>query len=240
MMNANNDNQQQHSHSDEYTNFVDSYFPNQWGHAMATTLKNKKGLVEYIRLYSHPKQTTDNDNGHNDAATSAPIAVGVVKIGNQLNGPVGHVHGGIVALVFDDIFGWVAYKLIHWCATKDLSIEYKTPQPHEQYVVVRVYWDNERAAEYAQKKRQRKSIPPRKRVFLRATCSSLGSSTVETAPYRKDDGVLYSTATVTMVQVQVPSARGKGEYSGVDHSSSQQREKNESSRSSNGIQSSRL
>jgi len=179
-----------------------------FGHA-SSTLRGK-GLIEYYELYRFPFQNC--------------IASAVIRVGNQLDGPVGNVHGGIISLLFDDVMGFSCAAILPMAVTRDLAVVYKRPHPHEQFVVIRVYVDDEKTAQYnndsnyqndnkdgCMETKTSKVPKKKKRVFLRATCRSLGSCTdIERAPFvDQEDGVLYSTATITMVQVvdKPPSAR---------------------------------
>jgi acyl-coenzyme A thioesterase PaaI-like protein len=163
-------------------------------HAVAGTLRNKKGLIEVYNLHQFPKSHDPT------ASLSQPIAVAIIRVGDQLDGPIGYVHGGIVALLMDDVIGFATVPLQPWSVTSELAVQYKAPQPNQQYVVIRVFIDEEKAAFY---KRENAVGTRKKRLFLKATCKSLGSSTIEAVPYNQgDDGTLYSTATATMVQVQ--------------------------------------
>lgn len=201
---------------------------NKCGHAIASTLRGKKGLIEHYELFRFPIQqwqllrriksssdgknsstiSSDIDNNNNN---QQPVAAALVKVGNQLDGPIGKVHGGIIALLFDDIMGFAVVPLLFPCVTRDLAVVYKVPQPHDTFVVVRVYIDDAKTAEY---ETEQQAVGPRKkRIFLRATSSSLPTgSTLETAAFtpESDGDVIYSTATITMVQVSTgpPSSRG--------------------------------
>jgi acyl-coenzyme A thioesterase PaaI-like protein len=179
-------------------------------HAVAGTLGHKKGLLEVYDLFQFPKRCAPS------ASLPQPIAIGIIKVGNLLDGPPGYVHGGIVALLMDDIMSFATVPLQPWSMTRDLVVQFKAPQPHQHYVVIQVYIDEEKTTadkdgnanekEGASEMRDTSNATKgnkKKRFFLKATCRSLGSSTLETAPYdRGDDGALYSTATATMVQVQ--------------------------------------
>ena len=190
---------------------------NKCGHAIASTLRGKKGLIEHYELFRFPIPKQPSEVSSNNPQQQQPIAAALIKVGNQLDGPIGKVHGGIIALLYDDIMSFSCAPLLRPCVTGNLAVQYKVPTPHDTFLVVRVYVDDAKTAEYhkeqaaaAAANNNSNTTMRKKRVFLRATCSSLGSSTVETAVVSPDDGVVYSTATITMVQVKTrpPSARG--------------------------------
>ena len=196
------------------------------GHAIASTLRGKKGLIEHYELFrfpiqqwqrsgknSSPEVTNGGNDNNNNSNNQQPVAAAVVKVGNQLDGPIGKVHGGIIALLFDDIMGFAVVPLLFPCVTRDLAVIYKVPQPHDTFVVVRVYIDEAKTAEYEREQAALDAGPRKKRIFLRATSRSMPTgSTLETAAFtpESDGDVLYSTATITMVQVSTgpPSSRG--------------------------------
>ena len=161
---------------------------NIFGHAMASTLRLKPGLIEHHSLIHFPKQTD---------GFPPPVAVALVNIGNRLGGPSGRVHNGIISFLFDDIMSFASAPLLDRSVTKDLVVCYAQDHPPNTYLQFRVYRDEKATLEY----KKRSGSSRKKRVFLKATCSSLGTSTIDTAPFRKDDGTIFSTATITMVQV---------------------------------------
>ncbi|CAB9503915.1 expressed unknown protein [Seminavis robusta] len=175
--------------------------PNLFHHAMASTLSHKPGLIEEYHLQ---RCTPTRQNNH-------LIAIGFLKVGHLLDGPSGTVHGGIVALIFDDVMGYASGALQPWSVTKDLQVEYKRPQPHKSRVVVRVYLDLDKTNNSNQPGKK-------KRLYLKATCRScLGNNNDNPQSALKlheehedaNNTVLFSTATITMVQVlsKPPSAR---------------------------------
>lgn len=172
-------------------------------HAVSTL--HKQGLIEVYTLYTIPAPLPTTPIPQD----KQPITVAIIKVGRKLDGPVGKVHGGIVALLFDDVFGYGSIAALPYPAlTKDLAVQYKKPQPHDTHVVVRVYVDHEKTAAAANRdehSQQASAHRKRRRIFLKATCKSLGSSsTPQSAPFdneEADDGILFSTATCTFVQV---------------------------------------
>jgi len=195
---------------------------NKCGHAIATTLRNKQGLIEHYELFRFPLppsiglSTTKSTRNKRNAQQT--VAIALVKVGNQLDGPLGKVHGGIIALLYDDIMSFSCIPILTPCVTRDLAVTYKVPQPHNTYVVFRVYVDEERTAAYEQEQQQlaahQKNKVYKKRCFLRATCSShpaaIDAAVPPTLHDDDENGTVYSTATITMVQVPTrpPFTRG--------------------------------
>lgn len=71
------------------------------------------GLVERYEVYE--KEGTQD------------IAV-VVRVGGRLCGPPGHVHGGIIATLFDNSFGWLFINAkLKGAFTANLNINYRKP-----------------------------------------------------------------------------------------------------------------
>ena len=78
------------------------------------------------------------------------ICVADIKIGKNLNGHDGIVHGGLISLLFDDTFGW-GWEAIRLFANKEyndedfphvvtanLNVDYRAPLPQDTNVVIRV------------------------------------------------------------------------------------------------------
>lgn len=82
----------------------------------------KESLVEVYQVYKN----TDTQQ-HGDE-----VVVAVVKLGHALDGHSGVVHGGILALLIDDVLGFGYEALddsISLAVTANLSINYTTPVP---------------------------------------------------------------------------------------------------------------
>jgi uncharacterized protein (TIGR00369 family) len=86
-------------------------------------------LVESYRVY-RKLHRTEND----------PVVVGAVQLGTSLNGHEGVVHGGILALLLDDILGFGFYALeIPYAVTANLNINYRRPVPEGSTVRIYAY-----------------------------------------------------------------------------------------------------
>uniref|UniRef100_A0A7R9ZHY4 Acyl-coenzyme A thioesterase THEM4 n=1 Tax=Craspedostauros australis TaxID=1486917 RepID=A0A7R9ZHY4_9STRA len=84
-------------------------------------------LIEQYDIY---RNTDPND---------ATAVVGVVQFGKRLDGHPGIVHGGILGLVLDDIFGFGFFALgVRMAVTANLNIDYRAPVPAGSQVKVTV------------------------------------------------------------------------------------------------------
>ena len=106
----------------------------------------------YRRVHQHPVDGAKLQPNHNSMESAEPIevAVGDVQLGNQVNGHEGIVHGGIIALIFDDAMGWGYEALLMSdqdldadptkIVTANLNIDYRAPLMEDSRAVVRVYY----------------------------------------------------------------------------------------------------
>lgn len=86
------------------------------GHAIFGTLLGE-GMIERYDVYKRPKGST-NPN----------VVVAHVKLGNQIDGHPGVVHGGILALILDDFLGFGFEALgAKMAVTANLNIDYRAP-----------------------------------------------------------------------------------------------------------------
>ena len=56
-------------------------------------------------------------------------AIGCVTFGPPFEGIPGHVHGGLVAAAFDQVFGYLQVKLGAGAVTGELTVRYRRPTP---------------------------------------------------------------------------------------------------------------
>jgi acyl-coenzyme A thioesterase PaaI-like protein len=106
-------------------------------HAIYGTLLGD-GRIESYQAYRKvvlKSIATDNmDNNDNNTVLA------VVKFGNGMNGHPGMVHGGIVSLVLDDVFGFGYEALgdVAMAVTANLTVDYRAPLPAGTQVVIAV------------------------------------------------------------------------------------------------------
>jgi acyl-coenzyme A thioesterase PaaI-like protein len=118
-------------------------------HAIFGPLK-KKDQIERLNVYRLIVEDELNDEKC-DKTKKKEIAVADIRIGKNLNGHTGIVHGGIMSLLFDDTFGW-AYEAMRRSVggsfmgddfpivvTANLNVNFRKPLPAESDVVIRVY-----------------------------------------------------------------------------------------------------
>jgi acyl-coenzyme A thioesterase PaaI-like protein len=97
------------------------------GHAIFGTLLGEN-LIEKYEIW---KQGTKRDNDD--------VTVSFVTFGSSLNGHPGIVHGGILSLIFDDMFGFAYEALgVTHAVTANLNIDYRAPVPQNTKVRIAV------------------------------------------------------------------------------------------------------
>jgi acyl-coenzyme A thioesterase PaaI-like protein len=97
----------------------------------------QKGLVESYKVYRRLKQ-----HERADADVEAlPIVVAAISLGKSLNGHDGIVHGGILALLVDDVlgFGYQTFDDIALAVTANLAIDFRTPCPESSDIMIAAY-----------------------------------------------------------------------------------------------------
>lgn len=129
----------------------------------------KEGLIERFNLYKlvhvgnesnadgvkEEEWNANTNTNTNGSKKKKELIVSDIRIGKNLNGHKGIVHGGIIGLLFDETFGW-AIACIPTTSepesgssergntdiavvTANLSVNYRRPLPAETDVVIRVY-----------------------------------------------------------------------------------------------------
>lgn len=128
-------------------------------HAIFGALRKPGHVERYITYRRVPvpnslDDTSKNENGVVSVdTTSSEVCVSDIRIGEQLNGHNGIVHGGIISLMLDDAFGWgyeamcliqgFTYDDAHngdlpFVVTANLSVNYRAPLPAGSNAVIRV------------------------------------------------------------------------------------------------------
>jgi acyl-coenzyme A thioesterase PaaI-like protein len=98
-------------------------------HAIFGSLYGDMMIEKYeIWKQKQKQQTNDIDNDNDDIDIDNNVVIGYVKFGNNLNGHIGIVHGGIISLLFDDICGFAFDALgIKHAVTANLNVNYRKP-----------------------------------------------------------------------------------------------------------------
>ena len=97
-----------------------------------------------IERYQVWKQRNNNNNNDKDDSLlldeTNVIVIAHVQLGNAVNGHPGVVHGGILSLLLDDVFGFAYEALgdVPLAVTANLSIDYCAPVPADTMVRVAV------------------------------------------------------------------------------------------------------
>jgi acyl-coenzyme A thioesterase PaaI-like protein len=96
-------------------------------------------LLESYHVYKRINQsTTSSSSGGEDTTTELVLAV--VQLGQKLNGHEGVVHGGILALLLDDVMGFAYEALgVNKAVTASLQVDYRTPVLAGSTLVLKVH-----------------------------------------------------------------------------------------------------
>ena len=116
-------------------------------HAIFGTLRGP-GLIERYTVYRRVKIDEKTFQGKNP---TGELAVADIRVGKDLNGHKGIVHGGIISLLIDDTFGW-GYEAMGRLkgktygdddfpivVTANLNIDFRNPLPANSDFVIRVF-----------------------------------------------------------------------------------------------------
>mmetsp|Transcript_16480 Transcript_16480/g.23435 ORF Transcript_16480/g.23435 Transcript_16480/m.23435 type:complete len:208 (+) Transcript_16480:113-736(+) len=117
-------------------------------------------MIERFDVHRAPSfKTKMNEVKSNDTTTQGQtysefdkleVTVGSIDIGAHLVGNDGIVHGGIISMLFDEMFGWGCHDVMNYTSiTKDfvdpivvtanLSVDFRAPLPVSSSVVIRIY-----------------------------------------------------------------------------------------------------
>jgi len=102
--------------------------------------KSKLGLAgDESRDVADDGTVVDNQQRHDDDHEEGDLLVAIVKFGNRLDGHPTVVHGGILSLVLDDVFGMGFEAIgVTKAVTANLTVDYRSPVPAGSRVLVRV------------------------------------------------------------------------------------------------------
>ncbi len=71
-------------------------------------------------------------------------AVGKFKLGSRYAGGAGFVHGGVIAVLLDEVMGKISKLSEERAVTAELNIEYRKPVPTDAEIVVSGWQENEK------------------------------------------------------------------------------------------------
>lgn len=111
-------------------------------HAIFGSLMTQPGLVEEYRVFRHVQEDTEQtENNQNKTQEGPPpLVMAAVRLGPKLNGHDGIVHGGILALLIDDVLGF-SYEALpvdppELAVTANLNVNFRHPlSPHTQFII---------------------------------------------------------------------------------------------------------
>ena len=106
-------------------------------HAVGQMLK--PNMIEQYEIYKK-LDTSASSFQHPDASVN--IVTALLKFGKSLDGHPGVVHGGILALALDDVFGFSYHAIgIPMAVTANLNLNYRAAVPAGSQVLIQVHLD---------------------------------------------------------------------------------------------------
>ena len=157
-------------------------------------------MIEKYEIWKQKKprlqqQTNDNDIGIG-IGTGIDIGIdnvviGYVKFGDNLNGHIGIVHGGIISLLFDDICGFAFDALgIKHAVTANLNVNYRKPLLANTEVYLEVQFDKMKS-----KGRKLYFNVQMKSTNTKTTSTTSSAIDDNDADNNDDETILYAEAT---------------------------------------------
>ena len=152
-------------------------------------------MIEKYEIWKQKKprlqqQTNDNDIGIDIGIDN--VVIGYVKFGDNLNGHIGIVHGGIISLLFDDICGFAFDALgIKHAVTANLNVNYRKPLLANTEVYLEVQFDKMKS------KGRKLYFNVQMKSTNTKTTSTTSSSAIDDndADNNDDETILYAEAT---------------------------------------------
>ena len=151
-------------------------------------------MIEKYEIWKQKKprlqqQTNDNDIGIDIGIDN--VVIGYVKFGDNLNGHIGIVHGGIISLLFDDICGFAFDALgIKHAVTANLNVNYRTPLLANTEVYLEVQFDKMKS-----KGRKLYFNVQMKSTNTKTTSTTSSAIDDNDADNNDDETILYAEAT---------------------------------------------
>lgn len=118
---------------------------NEPNHAIFKTLFGPD-LIEQFDVYRVEEVHNNSSNNHdnNNKLTQNEVLQVNIKLGTHLNGHPKIIHGGIIALLFDEAMGWARVVLTNNShnvyVTANLNIDYRSPLKQDSEVLLRVFY----------------------------------------------------------------------------------------------------
>jgi len=133
-------------------------------HAIVQLLQPHK--LECYELYRHVINTAKAAPiSTSSIPSSSHVVTALVRVGGALDGHPGIIHGGILALLLDDIFGFAFWSIgVPTAFTANLNLDYRAALPSNSTVLIHVFlerWEN-------------------RKLYFRADIKSLDGTTVYT------------------------------------------------------------
>ena len=161
-------------------------------HAIFGALHGDSMIEKYEIWKQKPRlqqQTNDNDIGIDIGIDN--VVIGYVKFGDNLNGHIGIVHGGIISLLFDDICGFAFDALgIKHAVTANLNVNYRKPLLANTEVYLEVQFDKMKS-----KGRKLYFNVQMKSTNTKTTSTTSSAIDDNDADNNDDETILYAEAT---------------------------------------------
>jgi acyl-coenzyme A thioesterase PaaI-like protein len=109
-------------------------------HAVSQLLQpDKIARYEIYKKLHHPTTTMTTSSMDTEDIENRHVVTALVDFGTALNGHPQVIHGGILALVLDDVFGFSFEALgVPMAVTANLNLNYRAPTPAGTSVMIRV------------------------------------------------------------------------------------------------------
>ena len=133
-------------HGNQYQAMPDPASVMHPSHAIAGALLKEHHIEAYRVFQKTPSSNVTRVSERTDAAAASndPQVVALVRVGTRVDGHEGIVHGGIVAMLVDDVLGYGFYS-IGWPAafTANLSVNYRQPIPAATILRIECYFERQ-------------------------------------------------------------------------------------------------
>jgi acyl-coenzyme A thioesterase PaaI-like protein len=137
-------------------------------HAIHSGLRAPE-FVEKYDVFQSVSYLNRQQDASSENEDGQEVVVADIYLGTRVNGHKGIVHGGIAALLFDDVFGYAYYTAMNkefgemkMGFTANLNVNYRNPLEENTHVALRVYLTN----------------IERRKVFFKARLESVDGSTL--------------------------------------------------------------
>jgi acyl-coenzyme A thioesterase PaaI-like protein len=153
---------------------------------------NRDSMIEKYEIWKQKPRLQQQQTNDNDIGIGIDnVVIGYVKFGDNLNGHIGIVHGGIISLLFDDICGFAFDALgIKHAVTANLNVNYRKPLLANTEVYLEVQFDKMKS-----KGRKLYFNVQMKSTNTKTTSTTSSAIDDNDADNNDDETILYAEAT---------------------------------------------